>query len=226
MKLIIFDLDQTIVELFDFHNVATTKTFEQVFGFKAKLDEIDFAGKTLRQNLEELAKLKGISKQEIARKLPVTIKIYERNFIAILPKNIQKAVLPGVAALVKKLYKDKNNILVIVTGDSRVIANIVLEKAKLLHYFSSIITGERARSRIELAKQALQKAKKKAAKRKIDKIIVVGDSIRDIESGKAIGATTIAVLTGFHSKAQLKKAGAGYIFKNLADKKILKIINK
>ena len=223
MKLIIFDLDQTIIELFKFHNKTTTTTFKKIFGVKARLDEIDFVGNTIKKNLDTLAKLKGIKKSERNKEIPKAVKNYEKIFISIIPKNIKRFLLPGVHKLIKKLSQDKNNFLIILTGNSKLMTKTVLKRASILKDFHFLITGEHTKSRIKLIKKAVKKAKRK---RKIDKIIVIGDSTHDIEAGRAVGAVTITVLTGFHSKAMLKKAKANYIFKNLNNKKILKIIEK
>lgn len=226
MKLIVFDLDQTIVDIFRFHNETTKKTFKQVFGVKAGMDEVDYVGKTLKRVLMELAVLKGIKKNERERQIPKIIKRYSKNFILILPKNMKKFLLPGAYSLIKKLSRDKNNFLIILTGDAEIITKTVLRKAGILKNFHFLITGEHAKSRIKLIKMALKKAHKEAKQKRFDKVIVIGDSTHDVKAGKAIGALTITVLTGHDSKSKLKKEGADYIFKNLTDKKIIQIIKK
>ena len=56
-------------------------------------------------------------------------------------------------------------------------------------------------------------------------VVIIGDSIRDVECGKLFGALTIAVATGFHSEEELLKAEPDYLFKNLRQyKKVLKAI--
>lgn len=227
MKLIIFDLDQTIIDLFPIHNETTTQVFEQIFNKKARMDEIEFVGKTLEACIEELAELKKIPKQETKKNIIKAIKLYEKIFIRNIPSKIKSNILLGASNLIKKLYK-KDNIIALVTGDSKIIAKTILKKAELLKYFTFLVTGEKETKRIKLIREALRKVKIIARKKKekINKIFVIGDSIRDVKSGKEIGATTIAVLTGFHSREQLKRAGADYIFKNLVNKKIAQIIEK
>lgn len=223
MRLIIFDLDQTLVDIHKLHNRVTMLTFNKVFGVKAWLTEIDFAGKSIKKDLEELAILKKIPREKIRKKLPKALRFYGKTFISIMPKNIKPYFLPGAETLIKKLHKDKRNFLVLVTGDERIIATRVLSKAKLLKYFKFMVTGEEEKNRTRLTKQAINKA---SSKEKIEKIWIVGDSIHEIRAAKALKANVISVLTGFHSKAQLKKVGAKYIFKNLKDKRILKLIEK
>ncbi len=224
MKLIIFDLDQTIIELFKFHNKTTELIFKRLFNKKAKLDEIDFAGNTIKRNLITLARLKGIKKSEINRKIPKAIKIYGKIFISILPKNIRKFLLPEVQKLIKNLSKDKNNFLILLTGDSKVIAKAVLRRAKILIYFHFLATGEHTRSRTKMMRKAVKKAHKETGQKRFEKIIIIGDSIHDIKAGKAVGALTICVLTGFDPKSKLKKEGANYIFKNLKNSKLKNVI--
>ena len=222
-KLIIFDLDQTIIELHKFHNKATMLTFKKIFGVKAWLTEIDFAGKTIEKDLEDLAILKNIHRNVINKKLSKAIKIYGKIFLSIMPESIKRDILPGAENIIRALHKDKSNILVLVTGDERIIAERVLSKARLLRYFKFIVTGEKTRSRIKLTRYAIKKAKKSA---KIKKVFIIGDSIHEVEAAKATHSHVISVLTGFHSKAQLRKAGSKHIFKNLKDKRILKLIEK
>ncbi|MEM4152543.1 MAG: HAD family hydrolase [Candidatus Pacearchaeota archaeon] len=226
MKLIIFDLDQTLIDVFPFHNKATELTFKKIFNVKARMDEVDYVGKTIKRVLTELAILKKIPKSIRNKKISKAIKNYNKNFISILPKDIKKFILPGVYTLIDKLSKDKNNFLIILTGDSEKIAKTILKRTNLFKKFRFIVTGEHTTNRIKLIKLAVKKAHKETKEKKFKKIIVIGDSIHDVEAGKAVGALTIAVLTGHHTKNQLKEKKADYIFKNLADKKIIKLIEK
>ncbi len=223
-KLIIFDLDETIIELFKFHNKATNITLKKVFGIDAWLNEIDFVGNTIKKNLTTLAKLKKINKNKIKTKIPKAIKLYDRIFISIAPKNSKKFLLPGAYKLIKELSKNKNNFLIVLTGDSERIAQNILKKIGLLKNFHFLITGEHKTNRIKLMKKAVNKARKETKQKRFKKIIVIGDSIHDIGAGKAVGALTIAVLTGYHSKKQLKKEKANYIFKNLKNNKLKNVL--
>ena len=58
-------------------------------------------------------------------------------------------------------------------------------------------------------------------------IIIIGDSLRDIECGKLFNALTIAVATGFHSRDQLLAASPDYLFMDLRDyQKVLAAIEQ
>ena len=50
MKLIIFDLDQTLVDFLSVHDEVTRRLFKTLFNVDVRLSEIDFAGKSLNDN--------------------------------------------------------------------------------------------------------------------------------------------------------------------------------
>ena len=52
-------------------------------------------------------------------------------------------------------------------------------------------------------------------------VVIIGDSVRDIECGKLFNALTIAVATGFHSAKELAQACPDYIVKDLRDRHII-----
>jgi beta-phosphoglucomutase-like phosphatase (HAD superfamily) len=60
MKLVIFDLDQTLVDFLSVHNEVTRRLFKRFFNVAIRLTEIDFTGKSLTENFSELVRLKNI----------------------------------------------------------------------------------------------------------------------------------------------------------------------
>ena len=65
------------------------------------------------------------------------------------------------------------------------------------------------------------------AGRKMDPrdVTVIGDNIRDVQSGKAIGAVTIAVASGPMSYDELAKAEPDYLFHDLSDtRKVMDVL--
>jgi phosphoglycolate phosphatase len=223
-KLILFDVDQTLVDALEHHELAFRKAFKEVFNVDAELTEINFYGKTVPNIIRELAGLKGIPSATIESKLAETIEKAERFFRESVKKGEIK-VLPGVTELLEKL-KRSGHFLGIVTGNPEPITRSILEKAKLEDYFDIFVYGSEGKDRIELVALAISRAERKFGTRFFGKnVAIVGDSIHDIESGKPFGALTIAVNTGFHSKEELMKHGPDYLFRDLTDHKILKFFN-
>jgi len=82
------------------------------------------------------------------------------------------------------------------------------------------------KTRADMVRRALAKAEELTGKQFQGKdIVIIGDSIRDIEVGKEFGALTIAVATGFHTAGELAARQPDYLFKSLRDyRKVIKAI--
>ena len=225
MKLIIFDLDQTLVDFIEVHDKVTQTLFHQFFKVAAKLTEVDFSGKSLGDNFRELARLNKIPEEAFRKRIDELQESYETTFDQSLSADAEKYVLPGARNLLEELSQ-RDHIIVLYTGDSPAIVNSVFRVTGLGKYFKFCLYGTEVKTRADMVKLALEKAKKLTGRYfKNKEIIIIGDSIRDVECGRAFNALTIAVTTGYHSRAQLLKAGPDYLFADLTDcKKVLAAI--
>jgi len=225
MKLVIFDLDQTLVDLISVHDATVKELFKNHFGVDASLREIDFAGKSLTENMAELARLKGIVRSKFTEKSKSLLESYEKIFQAKIPPTALNHILPGVTSLLEELSKT-GNFVVLYTGDSPGVTQRVLEVTCLGKYFKFSVYGTEANSRIDMARLAIKKADQLTGARFEGKdVVIIGDSIRDVECGKKLNALTIAVATGFHSEEELISRRPDYMFKDLKDyRKVLKTI--
>jgi phosphoglycolate phosphatase-like HAD superfamily hydrolase len=225
MKLVIFDLDQTLVDLISVHDATVKELFKSHFGVDASLREIDFAGKSLTENMAELARLKGIVRSKFTEKSKALLESYEKIFQAKIPPTASNHILPGVKPLLEELSKT-GNFVVLYTGDSPGVTQRVLEVTGLGKYFKFSVYGTEANSRVDMARLAIKKADQLTGARFDGKnVVIIGDSVRDIECGKQLNALTIAVATGFHSEEELTSRKPDYLFKDLKDyRKVLKTI--
>ena len=57
-----------------------------------------------------------------------------------------------------------------------------------------------------------------------DKVVHFGDTPRDVIAGKKAGIQTVAVATGVHSVAQLRREKPDLLVTSLDDKRILKFL--
>jgi phosphoglycolate phosphatase len=226
-KFIIFDLDDTLVNFMEHYNVAFSETFKEIYGINSNLDEIDFAGKTIPNIIRELGELKGIEQELIEKRLDYALDCIADKFFKSVSeiKNTDKYILPGVNELLRKLA-NLGFVIGLMTGSTSKIASKILQVTDLLKYFDILTFGDEAKDRDDLLRKSLEKAKKKAGIEFTKKsVIIVGDSIRDIECGKKISALIIAVATGYHSYDVLKEHNPDYIFDSLRNyKEIVKII--
>ena len=119
-----------------------------------------------------------------------------------------------------------SHVIAVYTGDSPGIVHHVFRTTHPGKHFRFCLYGTEVETRTEMVKQTIQKAEKLTGREfKNKNIVVIDDSLRDIECGKLFSTIIIAVATGFHSQAQLSAAKPDYLFESLRDyEKILKII--
>ena len=217
MKLVIFDLDQTLVDFIPTHDEVTRNLFRRYFGVDARLTETDFAGRSLTENFSQLARLKNIPEDKVKENMQRLLDEYNRSFIDSFPTNPSAHILPGAEKLLK-LLSETENLIVLYTGDSPEIVNKVLISTGLSKYFAFSVYGTEVKTRVDMAKLAIEKAERLTGNTYRDKnVVIIGDSIRDIQCGKEVNGLTIAVSTGFHSKAELLKENPDYLFESLSD---------
>ena len=205
MKLIIFDLDQTLVEFITVHDKATKELFRKFFQVEAQLTEVDFAGRSLVENFVQLGKRRGISEDKIRDSSKQLLNEYDRNFVKNIPANASEYVLPGVKRLLDELTRT-DNLIVLYTGDSPDVAKAMLSATTLQKYFRFCQYGTEVETRADMIKLAVKKAEKITGNKfQNQDIVIVGDSLRDVECGKQFGALTIAITTGFHTREELLK---------------------
>ncbi|MDI6819410.1 MAG: HAD family hydrolase [Candidatus Hodarchaeaceae archaeon] len=222
MKLILFDVDQTLVDALPHHEVAYERMFGEVFGVNAKLTDIEFWGKITPNIIEEIAGLKGIPKKEVKRKLADAVRKLEAFFQESAAEGKVK-VLPGVRELLANLKK-RGHRLGVLTGNTEGITQGILRGSGLEGYFDLFVYGSGAKDRAELVGKAMAEAKYRFGREFLAKdLVIVGDSTHDIECGKPHDAMTIAVATGFHSKEELMKHKPDHLFEDLTDPNILKV---
>ncbi|MFC2022833.1 HAD family hydrolase, partial [Chloroflexota bacterium] len=111
-----------------------------------------------------------------------------------------------------------DNIIVLYTGDSPGIVKKVFAATGLGKYFRFYFTGTEVATRADMVQQAINQVEKLTGRKFASKdIVIIGDSIRDIDCGKQFNALTIAVSTGFHSASELLSHEPDYLFSSLED---------
>ena len=225
MKLIIFDLDQTLVDFISVHNEVAQRLFKRFFDVNVRLTDIDFAGKSLTENFHQLVRLKNIPEDVFRKKSHQLLESYETTFGESIPEDASKHILPGAQELLSELSRT-DNIVALYTGDSPGIVSHVFRATNLGKFFRFCLYGTEVENRADMVRLAIEKAKRLTGREFKDKnIVIIGDSIRDVECGRQFNALTIAVTTGFHSGEELRKAGADYLLKDLRDyRKVLEAI--
>jgi phosphoglycolate phosphatase-like HAD superfamily hydrolase len=222
-KLVLFDIDKTLIQGAKSHRVAFSEAFKKVYGVDTAIDVINHAGMTDQQIIIEVLKKNGLKEEVIKSKIRQCTEV----MVGCFEKNVGKEeiiVLDGVRELLEELNKH-NFLMGLVTGNLEPIARGKLMKVNLNHYFKFGGFGNEDINRTNLVKLAIKKAKENFAFESDNNIFLFGDTPRDINAGKESGVITVGVATGIHSEKELKNAGADFVLKDLKDtNQILKII--
>jgi phosphoglycolate phosphatase-like HAD superfamily hydrolase len=126
-------------------------------------------------------------------------------------------VLDGVEETLRTL-SEQGYLLGLTTGGVEAAAHIKLARAGLNHYFSFGGYGSDSTDRAELTRCAITRAGRVLGNR-LDarRILVVGDTPKDVDAARAVGAVAVGVASGHYSEAELRKAGADYVLASLQE---------
>lgn len=216
-KLAVFDMDETLVDFFPIHEKAFRKATRDIFSCPGSYEKVDHSGRLIPESMSDMCRICKVPEAKIKKNMQKAMKLYIKEFVNSVPLNPGKYINPGVKKLLNAL-KGKIK-LALVTRDEPEITKKILKSTGLDKYFDAIICGDSGKTRADCIKKAIQKAKHKG------EVIVIGDSVHDIEAGKKISAKTIGMLTGPTTKQRLLKHKPDFIFKDFRNtKKILEAI--
>lgn len=221
-KLVLFDIDKTLIKSARGHHLSFSEGFKKVYGINTDIDIIEHDGMTDQQIIIEVLKKNGVNEEEIKSKMAECMSVMVEYFNQVV-KDEKIIILDGVPELLVEL--EKNNVLIgLLTGNLEPIARAKLTKIGLNHYFKLGGFGSDDINRANLVKIAVGRAQDKFNFNR--DVFLVGDALKDMEAGKQAGVKNIGVATGKYSMEQLKAAGADFTVPNLENKEeILKIIH-
>jgi phosphoglycolate phosphatase-like HAD superfamily hydrolase len=95
-------------------------------------------------------------------------------------------------------------------------ARLKLEHVGLYHHFDFGGFGSDHELRVELIRLAAERgAQQLGRKRDACRVVVIGDTPKDVDAARAIGAESLGVGTGSFSAESLRQHGATYAFADL-----------
>ncbi|MEJ2541010.1 MAG: HAD family hydrolase [Gemmatimonadota bacterium] len=215
-RLLLFDIDGTLVSGGPAKEAFHVALMES-FGTTGPIEVHPFAGKTDPQIARELLVQAGIPHEDIDRGMPALYERYLTELERRLPQR-PMAVLPGVDALMDALAAVKDVALGLVTGNIAGGARLKLRGAGLDRHFAVGAYGSDAEERNELPALALARARERwGVDFAREDVLVIGDTPRDVECGRAHGLSTVGVATGGYGTRELREAGAHHVLDDLSD---------
>lgn len=217
MKLVLFDIDGTLVNTgragADAMNIAFAELYRIPDGFAG----INMSGKTDPAILHEALANHGLPAADGA------LEVFHERYIFHLRRTIQeperpRRLMPGIPHLLDRFAARSDVLLGLLTGNFAMGARLKLEAFGIWHYFRLGAYGSDAVDR-----NALVPVAQTRARALVDhvippsQIVVIGDTPRDIACARAAGARAVAVATGNYSAEELQQHQPDYCFVDLAD---------
>lgn len=217
MKLILFDIDGTLVSGVSAAKVAFETAMIDVFGTAGPIKNHDFSGKTDPLIARELLELADFTAPDIEAGFP---QLWERYLggLEVGLRSTPLRTLPGVVGLLDALGQRTDVRMGLVTGNLERGAYLKLGSVGLHERFNLGAFGSDHEERNRLPGLAVERAKDHwDIHFEPDTVVIVGDTPRDIECGKHLGGRTVAVATGRWTHEQLEDAGAHQVVSDLSD---------
>ena len=216
---LLFDVDGTLVTTCGAGRRAIERAFEMRHGTKEILN-FSFGGMTDKAIVRNALLALGrppVPESELEREMEATLRFY----LEVLTEEVARTrirIHDGMERAMDMADARPEVALGLGTGNIRKGAEIKLGCVGIYHRFSFGGFGDDSIDRPTLL---MEGARRGAAKLGLPiedcRIVVIGDTPKDIAGAKAIGAESIAVATGMHDIAELKQCDPTAAFENLAD---------
>jgi phosphoglycolate phosphatase-like HAD superfamily hydrolase len=218
-RLILFDIDGTLLSAQGAPRRAFTRALVDVFGTAGPIEGHAFDGKTDPQIARELLVLAGLSNAAIDAGLPELWRVYVRELDHELSvPGHETKVYPGVRELLSELERrSREQLLGLLTGNIQDGAARKLASARIESDFRIGAFGSDCERRDGLPEVAVARARELTGRHFRDRdVVIIGDTPADVSCGASIGVRTVAVATGRYTAAELEDAGAQYVFADLS----------
>jgi phosphoglycolate phosphatase len=209
IEAVLFDIDSTLIKTGGAGAAAWARAFEELHGRSVDTHEVTEPGMT-DPEVSRTALRVLLGRKPGKREISAAISRYLVHLDEAVAEADRYHVLPGIEELLERLSQ-AGILLGLTTGNVEAAAHIKLSRAGLNHYFCFGGYGSDAEDRVELTRQAIERALVVAGGTlEPRECISVGDSPRDIAAGHGAGIRVVGVGTGDYSPQQLREIGADW----------------
>jgi len=214
VRLVLFDVDGTLVHTGRAGSQAFAKTFATEFNARDGIEKIRFAGRTDVNLVREFFGFHNIPAT------PENFRRFFERYVFWLDQIVAQSngeICRGVSGFLNDLRALPHPpMLGLLTGNIRLGAEIKLRRYELWHHFETGGFADDHEDRNHIAAAALERGRRVLGKNlRPEEIIVVGDTPYDICCGKFIGAKVLAVATGGAKLDELKKHSPDWAVEDL-----------
>jgi len=214
-KLLLFDIDGTLILSGGAGETALKHAMRDRFGVEEDMVDIVLAGATDALIARELLQKHGIDCTP--ENLTALMDSYLEHLEIHLPRH-DGALLPGILKLLEALRDRSDCIIGLLTGNLERGAQLKLTHYGVWDFFEFGAYADDSHDRNQLGHFAKSRAlEKHGIAFEPESIFILGDTPRDIECAKAIGAHAVAIATGNYTVEELEKHGPEFLFTDLGD---------
>jgi phosphoglycolate phosphatase-like HAD superfamily hydrolase len=214
VRLVLFDVDGTLVHTGHAGIRAFAKTFATEFHAPDGVEKINFAGRTDVNLVREFFSFRDIPPT------PENFKRFFDHYVFWLDQMVSQSdggpcrgaleFLDGLRAL------PSPPMLGLLTGNIRLGAEIKLRRYQLWEAFETGAFADDSEDRNQIAVVARERGHRVLGRKlRGEEIVVVGDTPHDIRCGRAIGARVLAVATGGATLHELKQHQPDWVVEDL-----------
>jgi|GEM_PF-1721553 len=214
-KLWLFDLDGTLVSPSEDQLHAWVTAFRDVFGIEAAPAAITpHLGLTFAGVVGAVANALG--RTAPSSRIPEALAVYTRHVQEGLARRPAR-LLPAARELLQFLRQERGDLVGVITGNFPGEGEPKLAGAGLRPLLDVVVFSDFATSgRDSLIRRALHGARRLGFSGGLPDTLVVGDSVHDVESGRRLGAVSVAVCTGLTPPDRLRGAKPDLVVPDLA----------
>lgn len=215
-KLVLFDIDGTLLNMGPINRHVLIEALEAVYGTAGDAATCSFAGRMDNAIIHDILRETGLHEQEIAERFEQA----KATYILYLQQQSTPhdvTLLTGIRELLEQLSADSRLFLGLLTGNFEESGWFKLRLPGIEHYFRFGAFAEDGSIRNDLPPVAIEKASRLCGKLfHPSDVVIIGDTGHDIRCAQAIHARSIAIATGTVSRQELQQYQPDVLLDDLA----------
>ncbi len=213
MKICLFDIDGTLITSGGAGGRAMASAICEEFAVDHPRFDFPFGGRTDRSIVPDVFNAAGVEFTE------ANWQRFTERYLTHLARELSECdgrVYEGVMPVLELVRAATNIEVGLLTGNMEAAAWMKMDQFGLRSHFGFGGFGDRQPERDDVAREAAATVNQRFGDA-YDEIVVIGDTPADVQCGRAIGATVIAVATGSATFEELLATSPDHLFHTMSD---------